>query len=178
MSLDRSQTPTELATMNSSQPYAAGNVDQAYGRVFNTMNEYMGPAIPASADNTLFAPTRPLHLPPAKIFMGYLAHINPQMMTMTNIPYKKLTVKLNCGFAVRTLNVNAFPNTPLSPELKIGDQVKLEVVQTGAQGQYHNLQSIVPNSFNDCLCCEHPIQGNQYNQISTIIHLIDDLHTS
>ena len=57
MSLDRSQT--ELTTMNSSQPYAAGNVDQAYGRVFNTMNEYMGPAIPASADNTLFAPTRP-----------------------------------------------------------------------------------------------------------------------
>lgn len=156
------EIPNQVADQEAIPGPRAGQVDPMQ----QLMNNYLGPAIPAEGDNTSFAPTRAIHLPPApKMVMGYLTNIGPEKVTQTNSYYRKLTIKLNCGFSVRTLTVNAFSNIALPTDLTSGNKVKLGVLQTGAQGQYHNLQSLEKVEFEDCHRCEHPIQGLQYNQV-------------
>ena len=50
------------------------------------MYRYMGPAVPVEGDNTAFAPTRAIHLPPApKMVMGYLMNVEPQKAAVKDL---------------------------------------------------------------------------------------------
>ena len=126
----------------------------------NAMDCFMGQAVPAEADNTFLAPKRTIA--PTRVLLGYLAKIGKIQRTATDNPYHKLTIRVNYGFGIKSLDVNAFSNIDLQ-HFKCGSQVRAEVLESG---QFFNLRGLSQALFTDCMRCEHPIQGTQYDQVS------------
>ena len=112
-----------------------------------------------NSDNTILAPQKRDN--PKRCLVGYLAKVGGVMISSTGSNYNKLTLKMNYGYGVRTLNLNAFSDVNIVG-LNQGDQVRLDVVESG---EYFNLRKINRMTFADCFRCEHPVQDPQNDQV-------------